>query len=667
MGEGTGYTPFGGICLTDTFQLYEAKKKSGLGIGDRGAMRQNSERVNLQRKAPIMVILGNPPYSAGQKSANDNAQNLSYPTLDGRVADMYAKASRVNNKKSLYDTYVKAFRWASDRIGEKGSGSGVIAFVTSAGWLDGNAMDGMRKCLATEFSSVYVFNLRGNQRTSGEVSRKEGGKIFGSGSRAPIAITLLIKNPDRQGPAEIFYHDIGDYLSRERKLEIISERRDIFGPEMTWSRIVPNEAGDWLNQRSSSFQDFIPLGAKGKMFTEHTFFAPIYSHGLVTARDPWCYNYSFDSLKNNIISTIQFYNDQVKAYREIPQKNKNFLPNEFISYQSNKISWTRGIRNSLKSNVIFHFNNNNIITSQYRPFQKIHLYFDKYLNEAASQIPKLFPTSVHQNMVICVSGIAVTKDFSAIITNIIPDFELIGKSQCFPRYYYEKSTQSGKSLLAMEPETGGYVRRDGITDFILKEAKAKFGQALPRISKDQIFYYVYGLLHSQDYRTAFAADLKKMLPRLPLVESAEDFQAFSQAGKNLAKLHLNYETVSPYPGVKVTGAEAGDFRVRKMRFGNGAGGKDDRTVIHYNGSVKLSDIPLEAYEYVLNGKSPVDWVMDRYQVKTEKDSGITNDPNAWVEERGEPRYILDLLLRAITVSLETNTIVNSLPRLKFEA
>jgi predicted helicase len=515
-----------------------------------------------------------------------------------------------------------------------------------------------------------VFNLRGNQRTSGELSRKEGGKIFGSGSRAAIAITILVRDPSWLGGAEIHYADIGDYLDRDAKLRILEERGHVFGPGMEWARIEPNEAGDWLNQRSGIFSDYIKIGDKNEKYHSKTFFKPNYSLGIASGRDAWCYNFSKQILKSNIIDTIAFYNEQREIYhRNRLFKDHNKTVHDCVDNDITKICWNRSLLSDLQKDKLFVYHSSNIVTSYYRPFCKQQLYFDRSLNAMIYRIPRLFPTPDNPNQVICVSGIGVTKSFSTIITDLIPDLELIGKSQCFPRYWYEKAdSNDGIGLFASgkrdEKVSNGYIRHDGITDSILDECRNRYAKELPRITKGKIFHYVYGILHSPDYRETFSADLKKSLPRIPLVRQARDFATLAAAGKELAKLHLGYETAEPYPA-RLSGADSGHFLVDKMRFGKRPDGKPDRTVIQYNGSVRVEDIPLEAYDYVLNGKSAVDWIMERYQVKVDKDSGIRNDPNDWAKEHDQPRYILDLLLRVITVSLETMRIVKGLPRLDF--
>ena len=639
QGENTAYTPFNGICLTDTFQLGETDDTNRLYTP---ALKQNSERVQAQQKSPIQVIIGNPPYSVGQKSANDGAQNQSYPHLEKRIASTYAARSDKTNKNALYDSYIKAFRWASDRL-DKQQG-GIIAFVSNGYWLDGNAMDGFRKCLEDEFSAAYVFNLRGNQRTSGETSRREGGKIFGSGSRTPIAITVLVKKSGHQGKAFIQYHDIGDYLSREEKLAIIAQKRSILDSSMEWTQLHPNAHGDWLNQRNDIFGSFIPLGDKDNKGNKQTFFVPYYSNGLKTQRDAWCYNFSQKKLQKNIQETIDYYNLMVESGREAPVLD------------ATKISWTRAFQNDFQKRRTKKYDSRAIYTAIYRPFCKQYIYFSFEMNEMIYQIPRLFPTPETKNFVICLTSPGGDRaPFSIYISNDIIDlhFQSDG-TQCFPLYYYEKRSAYQATLFDTDNEE--YTRKDGITNFILERCRESYG---PKVTKEDIFYYVYGLLHSPDYRKTFAADLKKMLPRIPLVEKPADFWTFSKAGRSLADLHLNYETQPACGEVVVEGAEHGNFHVEKMRFPD----KKDKSVIEFNPWIKLTNIPLEAYDYVVNGRSAIEWIMERYQIKTDKASGITNDPNDWAQEQGKPRYILDLLLSVISVSLETQKIIGSLPAL----
>lgn len=662
IGADAEYRSFDGICLTDTFQLGEEASAENLYSEQ---FPTNSKRVIEQKKKRITVIVGNPPYSIGQKSANDNAQNQTYKTLESRIENTYVAESAAALNKSAYDSYIKAFRWASDRLDKKEGG--IIGFVTNGAWLDANGLDGMRKCLEREFSSIYVFNLRGNQRTSGELSRKEGGKIFGSGSRTPIAITILVKRPKKANrKAQIFYRDIGDYLSREDKLRIIHELSDISNPMMQWSTITPNEHGDWLNKRSELFKLYTPLEPEKKFGNRNKSFFNGYSLGLGTNRDSWVYNSSSKRLNNNIDTTIAFYNQQVEAYDSQISIDK-FLTDK---RDSTKVVWTDTLVRDLQKKIKYNIDETRFTIGLYRPYFKQNLYQDRILNHRVYQMPKLFPTPNHSNLIICVSGVGASKDFSTLITDCIPDLQLQFNGQCFPLYWYDDSTADIADLFsAPQTEMDRYVRHDGVTDWILSTARKQYGS---KVGKEDIFYYVYGMLHSPEYRTTFAADLKKSLPRLPLVDSANDFRAFSKAGRDLAELHLNYETVEPYKGCMVIyGAntnrgEGINYRVEKMRFGKIDSKTPDKTKIHYNQHITVENIPLEAYDYIVNGKSAIEWIMERYAVTVNKDSGIRNDPNDWASEHSDEKYILNLLLRIITVSLETMKIVAALPKLKFE-
>lgn len=664
------YQPFEGICLTDTFQLGETK--DGEQLFDE-MFPKNSKRVQAQQKAPVRIIIGNPPYSVGQKSANDNAQNQSYPKLDSDIAKTYAKESKATSVKALYDSYIKAFRWSTDRLDPKHGG--IIAFVSNGAWLDGNGMDGFRKSLEKEFDSIYVFNLRGNQRTSGELSRKEGGKIFGSGSRTPISITLLVKNPDATNEkATVHYHDIGDYLDTKQKLQIIKDFKTFENPELPLKTLQPNEHGDWISMRNDGFENYIPLNTDKKFDTKtHSFFIT-YSLGTATARDSWVYNNSKGRLVSNMQNTIDFYNSQRLEFSNHKVNNSKIQFDTFASQDATKISWNDSLRQLCSKNVELKLKEEEIRITFYRPFFKSFLYFDKEFIQRPYQQPKLYPTSKTENLTIAVSGVGAQKDFSTLITNSITDLQVVDKGQCFPLYYYEENTSVQKGLFDNDSEEQ-YIKRDAISDFIYERAKQQYGKS---VSKEDLFYYVYGFLHSKEYRETFANDLKKMLPRLPLVENVQDFWAFSKAGRQLAELHLNYETVEPYKGVvmlvnplSITDTlkqahkdelEYLNYRVDKMRFLK----KGQKDTIIYNSQITIEGIPAKAYEYVVNGKSAIEWIMERYQITTHKDSGITNNPNDWAKEHNQPRYILDLLLSIINVSVQTVDIVNGLPKVDFE-
>ena len=638
-GLGSEYVPFNGMVLTDTFQLSESSHHLNL-----PAFRANSERAERELERDIRVIVMNPPYSSGQNTANDNNQNEKYPKLDERIAETYVKNSSGTNKNSIYDSYIRAIRWASDRVKD----SGVIAFVSNGSFIDGNAADGLRKCLVGEFSKLYVYNLRGNQRTSGEQSRREGGKIFGSGSRTPVTICVLVKDPSHTGEAVLYYRDIGDYLSREEKLDIIAQEGSIAHTE--WEVIVPNEAADWINQRDEKYDTYQPIGdtkTKGKPNTPGVF--RLYSAGLQTNRDAWVYNFSAPAVEENVSFMVTNYNAQFETgLKDMdPTKIKWSSSLETDYYQKRKLVYEAG----------------KIRTSLYRPFCKQFVYFDSHLNHRTYQIPKLFPTPEHENIAI-IASIAGTKDFSVLISDTLPDLHLVGDAQTFSLYTYEPVVEEdgGFNLnLGGGEVVDGYTRRENITDATLAAYRSTYGDE--GIAKEDIFYYIYALLHHPEYREKYAADLMKMLPRIPL---AKGFWEYSRAGRALAELHLGYESVEPYPLDEVASSPAPEsleerfefYRVQKLQFGP----KKDKTRIKYNGHLTLKGIPEEANEYQVNGRSALEWVIDRYQVKTNKESLITNDPNDYCRAVNNPRYIVDLIKRLVTVSLETQKLVGSLPR-----
>lgn len=649
------YIPFDGICLTDTFQLGETQASEKLFSE---MFPQNSDRVEKQKKAPLRIIFGNPPYSIGQKSANDNAQNQSYPKLDARIANTYAKSSNSTNVNSLYDSYIKAFRWSSDRLDNNG---GIISFISNGAWLDGNSTDGFRKCLEKEFTSIYIFNLRGNQRTSGELSRKEGGKIFGSGSRTPIAITLLVKNPESTNKtAKIFYHDIGDYLTQQEKLEIIKSLYSIDNKKMNLIELFPNEYGDWLNQRNDNFNSYISLEPEKKFDSKTKSFFIINSLGLTTGRDAWAINYSKKYLLSNLQEMVDFYNTQLLILNLEKAQCGDLKTDDIIDNNPKKISWSRGLKRNLENNLSIVLSEDNSTVFNYRPFSKQFVYHSKSLNEYVYQWSKFKPNKKSDNLFICISSSGTTNGLSLLISNSMVDAHFNGDTQCFPLFYYEERKIEQKSLFDTEEDGDSeFIRRDGISNFIFERAQKQYGK---NVTKEDVFYYVYGFLHSPEYRETFADDLKKMLPRLPLLEDVREFWAFSKAGRKLADLHINYESVPAYEGVTVKGEESGFFEVQKMRFPK----KDQKDTIIFNSKITIENIPAQAYEYVVNGKSAIEWIMERYQITVHKESQIRNDPNDWATEVGNPRYILDLLLSIINVSVQTVDIVNHLPKIQFE-
>lgn len=628
---GGEYEHFEGICLTDTFQLSE---NADIKYNKQNPFfKENNERLNKQIKAPIKVIIANPPYSIGQKSANDNAQNNSYPKLEARIRDTYTKESNSNLSKGTYDSYIKAFRWASDRLENR---DGLIAFISNGSWLDAGSSDGFRKCLEEEFEKIYIVNLRGNALGSGEIRKKEAGNVFGSGSRTSVSITFLIKkNKKENKKAEIYYYDIGDYLSREEKLNKLSEFESI--ENIKFQKITPNKYGDYINKRGEDFNKFIPISLGNKFDVNSNCYFNIQSIGITTGRDKSIFNFSKKELIKNIKSNIDYYNNLLKTC-----KDKNNY--EFEDPKTN-IEWTRALKRTFINNKEIKFDKNLIVTASYRPFTKQLLYSEPYLIESYGTIKNI---CLENNLIITVTRPSSNKPFSALITDKIIDYHYLGDTQAFPLYYY---THNKNNLL-----NNGVERHSAISKYIIDTASKKYNT---KVSDEDIFYYVYGILHSPIYRQKYANDLKKMLPHIPLLEK-DLFFHFSNAGRELAELHLNYENQEKLKEVLVSGEKSNNFKVSKMSF-------DDKNIkdrIFFNNDITISNIPEKAYQYIINGKSAIEWIMERYQYKQDTDTLIINDPNKWDEDN--PRYILDLILSIITVSVKTVEIIERFPDHNFE-
>jgi len=656
---GGEYSPFQGILLADTFQMHEEGD-----FGDVGILPINTARAEAQKKARIRVILGNPPYSARQGSENDANRNLKYKSLDDRIASTYVKKSASPSTVTIYDSYIRAIRLATDRIDKERGG--VIGFVTNASFLNSRSADGLRKCLMEEFSAIHILNLRGNARLTGEAWRREGEKVFGSGSRLPVAVLILVKKPGHEGPATLRYRDIGDYLTREQKLRLLKEWKSIGGTP-GWKEITPNEEGDWLNQRNKDFLRLLPMGdpsARRNDGTEGIFIN--YSMGVIAAREWWSYNFSATELERNLKALVRAYEEHRVRMHKIPMENRPPMGPEIDRWVDNdptRIKWSRGLKqNLLRGTKIIYASTSNTM-SLYRPFTKRHFGYETALVEEMYQHGRFFPAPESRNLVIITSGIAAATDFSALMTDVMPSNAVNSTGQCFPLYTYERN---GSELPGKGAERG-FSRKDNISD----SALAKFRAAFPDldISREDIFHYIYGVLHSPEYRRRFAFDLKLMLPRIPLARDSETFRQFLRVGRELGRIHVGYDdpdVVKPYSTMLVDhrppeGADPWAFyAVRKMRH-KGTGREKDRTTIVFNDGITIGNIPEAAYRYVVNGRPAVEWVMDQYRVKTDRDSGIVQDPNLWARERGEPDYIYRLLLRVVAVAVLTDDLVSSLP------
>ena len=640
MGSDSTYEPFGGIVLTDTFNLHT--ERTGF---PKEWLPDNSERAERQQKLPIQVIVGNPPWSVGQESEADDNPNVTYPEIEERIAETYAVQSKVTNKNSLYDTYKMAIRWASDRIGDQG----IVAFVSNGSWIDGNVDAGVRACLVKEFSSIYVINLRGNARTSGELRRAEGDNVFDQGSRAPAAVTILVRNPNAtHNGCRILYHDIGDYLKREEKLTIVREAGSIAGIE-DWREITPDQHNDWIGQRDEAFQKFYPIGSKEAKAgrTDEAIFK-LYSRGLSTGKDAYIYNFSHDNCEANARAMVDNYQGAMQVQEERPDYT---IDNAIRRYSSN-VHWDRELKNNLRRHKVATYSKGNIWTTQYRPFVKQYCYVDYIFAQMKYQMDSIFPAVDTENRTICVPGIGSKKPFSVLMVDTMPDVQLMSNGQSFPRYRYEQVSEKQGQLFG---DTPALRQIDNITDTTLKKFRVHYNTN--KISKDGIFDYIYGILHAPGYRKRFANDLSKELPRIPM---APDFFAFANAGRDLAALHLSYETCEEYPLV-IESIQPGELRPEHYRIGERAMryvDKEEKAVLIVNDHIRVRGIPAEAHRYEVNGRTPLAWFIDRYRVKLDTKSGIVNDPNEWFKD---PRDLIVALRRIVHLSVETVRIVERLP------
>ena len=622
--EATGrYQPFEGLCLVDTFELAEEHQLALF-------TEENTARVERQKETEMFVIVGNPPYNAGQVNENDNNRNRKYETMDARVRKTYSQASKATNKNALADPYVKAIRWASDRIGDEG----VVALVTNNGFLDGVAFDGMRKHLEQDFTKIYHIDLKGNARTSGERRRKEGGNVFDDQIRVGVGISFFIKKAEAKSLAEVWIYSIEDYLTARDKQSALTQFEDY--TKVPMKRAIIDTKHSWLIEgHHAEFETFIPLGSKETKAERdkaaevifHTF-----SNGVKTNRDAWAYNFNQNALIENVQRMLDTYSEQ--AFKWANQTVVGV--DDFVISDDKKIKWGSTLKQALRSGKAIEFSQGKIRAALYRPFTQSYLYFDRQMNERVYGFPSIFPTSEteKENRAICLTAVGSKKSFYCLMIQQVTDIHLTGDTQCFPFYTYDED---------------GNNRRENITDWALTQFRSHYDD--DTITKCAIFHYVYGLLHHPEYRTRYQANLKRDLPHIPY---APDFWAFAKAGQRLSELHVGYEAQPEHRLNFIENPDMPlDWRVKKMRLSK------DKTRLQYNDFLTLDEIPPETYDYQLGNRSALEWVIDQYRVKTDKRSGIINDPN-----RGdEPQYIVKLIGKVITVSLETVEIVEALPEL----
>ena len=620
------YVPYEGLCLVDTFEVAEDRGQLQLFTPD------NTARVEKQKESEMFVVIGNPPYNMGQVNANDNNKNREYETMDKRIADTYAKDSKATLRNKLYDPYVKAIRWASDRIGEEG----VIAFVTNNGFLDGIAFDGMRKHLAEDFDAIYILDMGGNVRQNPKLSGTTH-NVFGI--QVGVSINVFVKkNSARpvQKTSEIFYARVDEFWRKEEKFHYLNSQQHYQNVE--WQQIIPDKRSTWLTEGlHAEFDTFIPMGTKQAralkgIGTDVIF--KTYGIGVNTNRDAWVYNFNQNVLTENVNRMIQNYNTEVVRWAQRTDRDANL--DDFVVSDDTTIKWSRNLKRELKRNKVAEYAEHKVRNSLYRPFTKSYLFFDSIMNNEVAYFPTIFPTpeTEKENRVICVSGIGSNKSFQALVTDMIPSLDFLEKTQCFPFYIYDKD---------------GTNRRENITDWALEHFRTHYQD--DTLTKWDIFHYNYGLLHHPDYREKYEANLKRDLPHIPF---AKDFWGFAEAGARLADIHVNYESQPEYGLKFVQNLNVQlNWRVEKMKLSK------DKTSLIYNDFLTLSGIPPKVHDYRLGTRSALEWVIDQYRVKTDKRTEIVNDPN----RADDPQYIVKLIGQVITVSLETVDIIENLPAL----
>lgn len=595
------YVPFEGIVLTDTFESTEQEDTL-----DDSFFGQNDERLKRQQEVPITAIIGNPPYSAKQENEDGNRIRINYPSLDNSLRNSWIETSTATNKNGLLDSYIRALRWSTDRI----KGDGVVAFITNSSFIDGVAMDGMRKSLLKEYSDIYILDLKGQiRRRSKEQALLEGGNIFDI--MTGVAITILVKDHKKTNIGNLHYLSIGNALSKSQKLSQISEWERLGNIDEIFDLIVPNEKGDWINQRNSNFDDLIEIG--NKRSNEALFID--YTGGIKTGRDAWSWGFNRKKVETNIKESIKYYNENLgnlSIYNE----------------ETQKLSWTRSLKQRFERNEHINFESSRIYMGMYRPYTKKYVYYEKTLVDMQYQMSKVLPFNSSNNRIISLSNKTEGKKFTTLFTDVIPDVNLFaGGSQNLPNVLYD--------------DMGEYssIRREVLNQ-------------LDSLSEKEVMHYIYGVFHSKEYEKKYAGDLAKSFPRLPNLKNKTEF---IRIGEKLADLHLNYELIPPYEDVNIEfKSDNPSFTVKKMKHPK----RGQLDTIIFNEDIVIKDIPERAYEYVINGRPAIEWIIDQYQVKRDKKSGIVDDPN---EFSNDPKYIFNLLLSIINVSMQTLELIDALP------
>ena len=643
------YQPFPNIALGDTFTLLSGEEEFRSNLF--GMQEFNTPILNRINRKNFRVILGNPPWRAKQKDATNKIPNRAYQVLDDRITKTYVSRSTTKYRASLYDVYLKALRWASDRIGEEG----IIAFVTNGGWLDSNAGTGVRDCLAEEFAKIYCYNLRGNIPSSDG----DGGNVFGV--KVSVTLIILIKSKVNN-PCQIFYTQSRDDASGPDKLLTLQQEQTVSNTH--WISIEPDERFDWINQTNEHYRKYQPLGDnETKAGQDNTGIFRLYSSGLKTNRDPWAYSSDYNELYLRTAEMVDFYNQQMEG-------GNRFAPIE----KDRIIKWHDITKKHLEKNHRASFSDMSLRTAIYKVFFPQILHYDPIFNNAHYQTNKIFPVANVGNLLIAVSGKGA-QTFDAFMTNSIVDLNLLGGgAQVFPRCYYvnnlvpvlevsENIQRTDRGYLDGVEAPEGYVVEDNILDETLVAYREYYDD--DSIEKDDIFYYVYGILHHPAYKSKYRNDLRKGLPRIP---KAPDFWAFAEAGRKLGHLHVDYPELDGYPleqdrSVLFDSNNDNHYRFEKLKM---TVTDKDTAEIRINEHLTLIGIPRRALDYIVNGKSGLWWIVNRYKIKEETIKqngetikiGITKDANKLFDD---PRDFIKLVEQVTQVSLESVDIIDSLP------
>ena len=624
-----GYEAFEGLCFVDTLDLAESKQN-----GFSFMTPKNTTRVRRERDAAITVVIGNPPYNIGQLDENDNNKNRKYPVIEASVRETYSRNSTATNKNALSDAYVKFFRWSVDRLRGR---DGIVCLVTNNSFLDQLAFDGMRERLMREFTRIDHVDLRGNVRQNPKLS---GTSYNVFGIQVGVGITIAVRIASKKKRRLRLYRLPLEWR-KEKKLEWLGKVAgdDQHPPSklIKWKIVNPDSRNNWLiPEHAAEFKLGLSLGGRvaksGNARESETVFKT-YSSGIKSNRDDFVYDFEQGPLLARIESFVEHYNIEVDRYKRA--KSKASI-DDFVKYD--QIKWSESLKNQLTRGRSIEIDESRLRDSLYRPFTTKRLYFDSVLVERRYLSPQIFPTpaSERENRIITISDVAFrASGFSTLISNRLVDLHLcasLDSHQCFPYYIYDED---------------GTNRRENITDWGLKTFQSHYKNK--KITKWDIFYYVYGVLHQPEYRATFADNLKRELPRIPFMS---DFRAFAEAGKTLAKWHIEYESVEPWPlqWVETPGVPL-SYEVVKMKLSK------DKTALKVNESLTLAEVPPEVFRYRLGNRSALEWVVDQYQVSEDARSGIKSDPN----RAEDPEYIVRLVGQVVRVSVETVRIVDSLP------